>query len=184
MFKTNVMVGSSVVVLTALVLNQLGRVWWCKCGSPVPWAWDIWSTHNSQHAIDPYTFTHILHGVILCGLVYLPSSGMLRRYGLAISLVLEACWEVLENSPFIIERYREATISLDYFGDSIINSLFDIVACGFGYLLARRLGWKWSIVLVVATECLLLVWIRDSLLLNIIMLVAPNDAILRWQMGG
>ena len=170
------------VAVTASVLRQLGQVGWCACGSPVPWSWDIWSSHNSQHAVDPYTFSHVLHGLILYYLLrFLPGRlDTLTRWLLAISL--ECSWEILENSPVIIERYRESTISLDYFGDSVTNSVCDILACGLGYLIAARLGWKKSLVLLVAIELLLVVTIRDCLFLNIVMLVYPIEAIRQWQM--
>ncbi len=167
---------------TALILWQMGRVWWCKCGSPVPWSWEIWSMHNSQHALDPYTFTHLLHGLILCGILSLFRYQPVRRWSFLIAVGLEACWEILENSPIIIQRYREATISLDYFGDSIINSVFDILACAAGYRMAQYVKLKGSLILFAAIELLLVLTIRDCLILNIVMLVYPIEAIKQWQM--
>lgn len=173
------------VVIAALVsLNFQGRVWWCQAGDYSPWAWDIWTRHNSQHVIDPYSFTHVLHGVLefwLIGLVF-------RRLPLAwrffLALMIEGTWEVAENTNYIINRYREATISLDYFGDSIINSLADIFCCASGFLIAYKLRFGRSLVLFVVTEVILIFWIRDSLIINIIMLIYPVDAIRQWQMGG
>ncbi len=160
----------------------MGRAWWCACGSPVPWSWDIWSSHNSQHLLDPYSLTHVLHGVILFYLLgaFLPRISTNRRF--LIALIIESGWELLENSPLIIERYRSVTISLDYYGDSIANSISDILACGIGYLFAQKLGWRWSLALVVAFELFLLVTIRDCLALNVIMLVQPIEAVKQWQM--
>ena len=101
---------------------------------------------------------------------------------LCLAISLEAGWEVFENCDFTIERYREMTIALDYKGDSIANSLGDILSCGVGFLLTRRLGVWGSVSLFVATEVVLLIWIRDSLLLNVVMLTWPIDAIKTWQM--
>ncbi len=172
------------VVVTAIILLLMGQPLGCKCGGWSPWSWDIWSSHNSQHLIDPYTFTHVVHGLILCGLIYwLPrsvSDGI--RYLAAV--VLEAAWEILENSPMIIERYREATISQDYFGDSVVNSVGDILACVVGYGIALRLRTAKSLVFCAATELILVITIRDCLILNIVMLVWPIEAIKQWQLPG
>jgi hypothetical protein len=170
-----------VVAATALVLRAMGRVGWCKCGSWIPWSWDIWSMHNSQHMIDPYFFTHILHGILFFGALYLLSPPIAERFKFMIAMGVEGCWEIAENTPLIIQRYREATISLDYYGDSIINSIFDILACAIGYGIAARVGLKGSLIYIAATELLLLMTIGDCLLLNIIMLVCPIEAIKQWQ---
>lgn len=173
---------AAVLVLTIGQLHHQGRVWWCSCGQPSVWAGDIWSLHNSQHWFDPYSFTHVLHGVIFCGLV----AWLLPRVSVAWRLtgvvVLESLWEVLENSAFVIQRYREATIGLGYEGDSIANSMADVLCCALGFVLARKLGWRWSLVLFLVTELVLLFWIRDNLTLNVLMLVCPIDAIKAWQM--
>ena len=167
----------------AIVLYLMGQPLWCRCGGLSPWSWDIWSSHNSQHLVDPYFFTHVLHGVVLCGLLYWLPGRVSEASRFLTAVILEAGWEILENSPTIIERYRAATISKDYFGDSIMNSAGDLIACIVGYLLARRLGFRNSIVFFLLTELILLLTIRDSLLLNVLMLVWPVEAIKRWQMG-
>ena len=167
----------------AIILYLMGQPLWCKCGGLSPWSWDIWSSHNSQHLVDPYFFTHVLHGVVLCGLLYWLPRSVSESSRFLTAVVLEAGWEILENSPTIIERYRAATISKDYFGDSIMNSAGDLIACIVGYLLARRLGFRNSIVFFLLTELILLLTIRDSLLLNVLMLVWPVEAIKWWQMG-
>jgi len=172
---------SLVIAVLAGVLWMLGRTLWCGCGQPVPWSWQVESRHNSQHLIDPYTFTHLLHGVVFFA-VLSPLAGRVSgptRW--LIATVIEAAWEVLENTPLIIERYRAATISLDYYGDSIANSVFDVIACLVGYAITSRLRWYSSAALFVLVEAVLLVTIRDSLLLNVIMLVAPSETILQWQ---
>jgi hypothetical protein len=177
------LVVAAILAITAFQLQQQGRVWWCACGHLNPWAGDIWSSHNSQHGFDPYSFTHVLHGVLFWGLLAWLLPRLPLSWRLALALAFEAVWEVLENTPAIIQRYREATIGLGYEGDSITNSMADILCCGIGCLLARRLGFRRSAVLFVVTELVLLVWVRDNLTLNILMLTWPIDAIKTWQMG-
>lgn len=176
-------VGIAVILVGAVVqLHQQGRRWWCACGEYWPWAGDIWSKHGSQHLFDPYSFTHVLHGVAFCGLLAwgLPRLPLVWR--LCLAVLLEAAWEVLENSPVVIERYRAGTIALGYEGDSIANSLADIFCCVAGFLLAARLGFWRALVFFVLVELFLLVWIRDGLLLNVLMLIYPIEAIKQWQM--
>jgi hypothetical protein len=171
------------VVTAVIVLNLEGRVWWCQAGDLVPWSWDIWSKHNSQHLADPYSFTHILHGVLEFWLIGLVFSRLPIAWRLLIAVVIESCWEIAENSSFVINRYREATISLDYFGDSIINSISDIFCCATGFVIAYKLGFWRSLLFFILTEITLIFWIHDSLIINIIMLVHPIDSLKHWQMG-
>jgi hypothetical protein len=110
----------------------------------------------------------------------LPRVSIIWRFALAVSL--EALWEVIENSNFVIQRYREATLALGYQGDTVINSLGDILLCAIGFLIARWLGVRRSLAVFVLTEIILIIWIRDSLLLNIVMLIYPLDGIREWQM--
>jgi hypothetical protein len=172
-------------VLAAAVyqLRSQGRLWLCSCGYFLLWTGDAWSSDNSQHLLDPYSFTHVLHGFLFWWLLawIAPRLTVVWRFTLAVSF--EALWEVLENSNFVIQRYREATFALGYQGDTIINSLGDILLCGAGFLVARRLGLRRSLLLFVVTEIALLFWIRDSLLLNILMLIYPLDGIREWQMA-
>ena len=172
------------IVIAAVVILQIqGRVWWCQAGDLAPWSWNIWSTHNSQHIIDPYSFTHVLHGVLEFWLIGLVFRRMPIVWRLALAVFIESSWEVAENSAAVIERYRSATISLDYFGDSIINSIADIACCSMGFLIAYKLRFWRSFALFVVTEILLIICIRDSLIINIIMLLFPVEAIKTWQMG-
>ncbi len=173
-----------VVVAATISLNLQGRVWWCRAEDYLPWAWNIWSTHNSQHVIDPYSFTHILHGVLEFWLIGLIFRRMPLAWRFFLAILIESTWEVAENTNYVINRYREATISLDYFGDSIINSLADILSCGTGFVIAFKLRFWKSMALFVATEAVLIFWIRDSLVINIIMLIYPIEAIKNWQIGG
>ncbi|MGD9562090.1 MAG: DUF2585 family protein [Pyrinomonadaceae bacterium] len=171
------------IVAAAVSLNLQGRVWWCEAGDYWPWSWEVWSRHNSQHLLDPYSFTHMLHGVLEFWLIGLIFKRMPLAWRLFLALFIESSWEVVENTQYVINRYREATISLDYYGDSIANSLADIVFCGLGFLIALRLRFWRSLALFIATEVILFFWIRDSLLLNIIMLLYPIEAIKHWQTG-
>lgn len=168
----------------AITLLWMGQPLWCKCGSPSPWSFQVMSMHNSQHLIDPYTFTHVLHGVVFFACTSLLASRFGLRARLALTLALEAVWEVAENTDAVIQRYREATISLDYFGDSVLNSVADLGACALGFAIARRLPWWGSLAVFLVTEVVLMAWIRDSLLLNVLMLVYPLDAVKAWQGGG
>ncbi|MEP6787426.1 MAG: DUF2585 family protein [Acidobacteriota bacterium] len=173
-----------VAAAAVIAENIEGRVWWCQAGDYWPWAWDIWSMHNSQHLIDPYSFTHILHGVLEFWLLGLLFRNVPVVWRLLMAVMIEGSWEVAENSTYVINRYREATISLDYFGDSIINSISDIVCCATGFTIAYKLRFWESLALFAVTEAILIVTVRDSLLINIIMLIYPIEAIKHWQMGG
>lgn len=173
-----------VIFVAAVILVWQGRVWWCQVGDMVPWSWNIWTAHNSQHIFDPYSFTHVLHGVLEFWLIGLVFRRIPLAWRLLIAVMIESTWEVAENSTFIIERYRTVTLSLDYFGDSIINSLADIFCCATGFAIAYKLKFWKSLALFLATEAILIVWIRDSLLINIIMLIYPIEALKVWQMSG
>lgn len=171
------------VGLAVLLLQSQGRSWLCTCGYVLLWAGDIWSSDNSQHLFDPYSFTHVLHGVVFYALLAWSLPRLTANWRLAIALAIEAGWEVVENAEFIIQRYRETTLALGYNGDTIINSLTDILLCAVGFWLAQQLGFRRSAILFVATELVLIFWIRDSLLLNVLMLIYPIEAIKAWQMG-
>jgi len=172
-------------VIMVVCLWSMGRVLWCQLGDWSPWSWDVWSPHNSQHLVDAYSLSHLEHGLGLFLLLRLiPAKWLtLDRIVLIIALV-EATWEVTENTPFMIERYRETTISLDYFGDSIANSISDYVMCLIGVAVALRMPWKATLALIVALELISVFWIRDSLMLNILMLLYPVEAIKQWQALG
>lgn len=172
-----------VCVVAAALLFGMGRGWWCSCGSPVPWSFDTWSKHNSQHLFDAYTFSHILHGVLFYGLLFLVAKKLALHWRAVIAAGLEGCWELLENTDAVIQHYRENTVSLDYYGDSIANSVSDILFCTGGFFVAAAVPVGVSFAGFAATELLLLLWIKDSLLLNIVMLVYPLEFIKTWQTG-
>jgi uncharacterized membrane protein YjdF len=172
-----------VLAFTAWQLHHQGRQWSCYCRSFL-WTSDAWSSRTSQAFLDPYSFTHILHGLAFCGLLALLIRNLSTSWRLALAVAIESAWEIIENSNAVIQRYREATAALGYQGDTVVNSLGDIMCCAIGFLIARRLGWRWSILAFVATELVLVFLIRDSLLLEILMLVHPVNAIKVWQIGG
>ncbi len=175
-----------VVVLTgtAYQLRSQGRLWWCSCDYLLLWSGDPWSSDNSQHLLDPYSFTHVLHGFVFCGLLALIVPRMSPVWQLWLAVSIEALWEMVENSEFVIRRYREETAALGYHGDTIVNSLADILLSGIGFVLARHLGFRRTLALFIATEIALAIWIRDNLSLNILMLIYPIDAIKEWQAAG
>jgi Protein of unknown function (DUF2585) len=172
-------------VLAAMAIENRaqGRLWICSCGYVRAWVQDINGAENSQQLFDPYTFTHVLHGFLMLGIVQLFWRRMDETWKFVLALSGEAVWEMIENTSFIIQRYRSETISLGYTGDTILNSFGDVLACALGVLLARRLGAVKTIALTLVTELALLITIRDSLLLNVIMLIHPSDAIRHWQSG-
>jgi hypothetical protein len=175
---------AAVLVGTAYQLRSQGRLWWCSCDYLLLWSGDPWSSDNSQHLLDPYSFTHVLHGFVLCGLLALIAPRLSPVWQLWLAVSIEALWEVVENSEFVIRRYREETAALGYQGDTIVNSLADIFLCGLGFVLARHLGFRRALALFVVTEVALAVWIRDNLSLNILMLIYPIDVIKEWQTAG
>lgn len=184
LFETKpLLVCLGIVFVAVVILNLQGRVWWCQAGDYTPCSWDIWTRHNSQHVLDPYSFTHILHGVLEFWLIGLVFKKLPLAWRLVLAVLIESSWEVAENSSYIINRYREETISLDYFGDSIINSMSDIMACATGFFIAYKLKFWKSLALFLATEAILILTIRDSLIINIIMLIYPIEAIKHWQIG-
>jgi hypothetical protein len=172
-----------ILLATALILHQQGRLWICSCGRVLLWAGDIWSSDNSQHIFDPYSFTHILHGFLFAWILLALAAKVKDNWQLVITIILESLWEIFENSKFIIDRYREGTVSLGYTGDTVINSISDILLCGAGFYIARKLGWKKSLIVFVVIELILLFWIRDNLTLNILMLIHPIEGIKQWQAG-
>ncbi len=183
---------------TAFILRLEGRVWFCECWQPRLWIGDANSEHTSQHLLDPYSLTHLEHGLLLFVALILvlpdraPSNDTdgvarsTRRRVLRfwIATLVECGWEVLENSAWIINRYREGTAALGYTGDSVWNSLGDVLSCVAGYLIAQQLGWRRTLALFVVFELVLLFWIRDNLTLNVVMLAWPIEAIKTWQTAG
>ncbi len=183
---------AAIFVASAVALALMGRVWWCERGDLSLWTGSVWSSHCSQHLFDPYSLSHTSHGLGF----FLAMSLLARVPGIAAHLArlapwhvvgaaaLAGGWEVLENTPLVIERYRSATMSLDYMGDSIANALGDMACCVAAFLLARRIGAAWTLGLLIASELVLLWWIRDNLALNVLMLLWPVEAVRQWQVQG
>jgi hypothetical protein len=174
----------AVLVLTAGVELWMGRSLLGPDGKFGLWDGNIWSSENSQRLVDPYSFSHIVHGMLFYAALWLVARKLPLRHRLLIALALEAGWEMLENSPLIINRYREATISLGYVGDSVLNSLSDVLMMTIGFLFASRVPARVSVAAVILMEIGCALWVRDNLTLNIIMLIHPFDAIKHWQMAG
>lgn len=169
------------MAIVVMVEVAMGRTLWGRHGVPGFWDATAHSPHNSEFALDPYTIMHVSEGGVTYGIVRLVSRhAPVARIGLIVAGVGSA-WEIFENSDFIMNRYRVATMSRDYYGDSIVNSMFDILAGLVGFWLVAKLPWQVSLVGIIALEILLMVWTRDSLLLNIIMLLTPINSIKAWQ---
>jgi hypothetical protein len=159
-----------------------GRPWICKSGIGL-WT-GAWTHCTSQHLLDPYSLTHVLHGVIFYWALRLLLPQVSLHWQLVIAIAVEIGWELLENSAWVIERYRQQTVSLDYVGDSILNSAGDLLTMIVGFAFASRVSWKVALVVFVAVEVGLLLTIRDNLTLNVLMLFLPVEAIKQWQLGG
>lgn len=173
-----------IIVATASWLLWVGREPICKCGYVKLWHGQTMTSEGSQHIADWYTPSHLLHGLIFYALLWLVARRMPLGWRLVIATLVECAWEIVENSDAIIERYRAVTISLDYYGDSVINSVSDIIAMIIGFGLARVLPVWASVAVVIGFEALTMYLIRDGLALNVLMLVWPLDAVKAWQAGG
>ena len=179
---------AAILIATAAIEFALGRTPICKCGTIKFWHGVVMSSENSQHLTDWYTFSHIVHGLLFYFAIWALAKWRRWAIGFVPALVaatcVEAAWEVFENTDFVINRYREVTISLDYYGDSIVNSIADIVAMIAGFFLARVAPVIVSILLALGLELFAAAMIRDNLVLNIIMLIHPLEFIKSWQNGG
>ena len=172
-----------IVVIAATALLAMGRNAICTCGVVSLWVGERDSPRTSQMLADWYSFSHVVHGLLFYATLWLVARRLATDWRFVIALLIEASWEVLENTPMVIDRYRATTAALGYTGDSVLNSLSDITMMAIGFLAARKLPVWASILLVVLLELIPLAVIRDNLTLNVWTLIAPNSAVQAWQAG-
>jgi hypothetical protein len=173
----------AIVLVTGATLLTMGRPPICTCGEIDLWVSSTTSAKTSQMLADWYSASHIVHGFLFYGLLWLVARRWPIERRFSIALLIEAAWEIVENTPLIINRYREATVALGYTGDSVLNSMSDIGMMGLGFLAARKLPLWVAVLTVIVLELVPLLAIRDNLTLNVWMLLAPNDAVRAWQAG-
>jgi Protein of unknown function (DUF2585) len=178
------LVSVGLLALLAAALLLMGRPLWCECGYVKLWHGEVMSAENSQHIADWYSFTHLLHGFGLYGILWLLGRRWSLELRFLLTLLVEVAWEILENTDFVIGRYREGTIALGYYGDSVINAGVDVLFCLLGFVLAARLPVWATVALAAVLEGVLAYVIRDNFTLNVIMLIYPFEAIMEWQLGG
>jgi hypothetical protein len=185
--KSKAALASAILVPVAIfvVLYLMQRPLICACGTIKLWHGVVQSSENSQHLSDWYTFSHIIHGFLFYALGWTISIRFpkFRPWALALALLIEGGWEILENTPMVIDRYRSVTVSWGYTGDSIVNSMADMAWMSLGFWVASRLNWRVTAVIAVVFELFTLYTIRDNLTLNVLMLVAPVETIAEWQAG-
>lgn len=170
------------IILTFIgILLWMGRIPFCECGIGLLTTAAA-SAETSQHLLDPYSFSHVLHGIVFFGVLAVACRALRLEWKFVIAMLLEIAWEIAENTPMVINRYREATAALGYTGDSILNSLGDLACAAFGFWLARKLPARWTVAVVILVELFMLWAIKDNLTLNVIMLLYPLDAIREWQL--
>ena len=178
-----ILITLGIVLLTAAWLLWIGREPWCKCGYVKLWHGQVVSAENSQHISDWYAPSHIIHGFLFFGALWLLARKLSFGWRLDIATLVECAWEIVENSDAVIERYRSVTISLDYYGDSVLNTVCDVLAMMLGFWLASKLPVWATVALIVLFEGVTMWIIRDGLALNVLMLLWPLDSVAQWQAG-
>jgi hypothetical protein len=176
---------AAIILAAAIAEYLMGHLLICKCGYVKLWHFEVESAENSQHLIDWYSPSHLIHGFLFYWLLWLLSRWLPMSFGLrlVLAVAIEASWEVIENTDWVINHYREMTISLDYYGDSVINSVSDILFMVAGFCLAARLPVWLTVFIAVALEIFIGAMIRDNLTLNVLMFLWPLDSVLHWQQG-
>jgi len=177
------LIAFAILVAAAAILLAMGRNTICTCGTIAFWVGERDSAETSQMLADWYSLSHIVHGLLFYAALWLVARRWPVEWRFLVALLIEASWEVTENTPMVIDRYRATTAALGYTGDSVINSLSDILMMALGFLLARKLPLWAAILLLVALEIIPLFAIRDNLTLNVLALIAPNHALQAWQSG-
>ena len=182
-FRRAAIAAFSIVIIAAAILLAMGRNPICTCGTVDLWVGGRDSPKTSQMLADWYSFSHIVHGLLFYAALWLVARRWPVEWRFVAALLVEAGWEEFENTPFVIDRYRTATAALGYTGDSVINSVSDILMMVLGFLAARKLPVWASVSLLLVLELVPLLVIRDNLTLNVWMLLAPNRSIAAWQAG-
>jgi len=177
------LIGALLIAVAAAILLWMGRNPICTCGTIKLWVGETNSSDNSQHIADWYTLSHIIHGFLFYGIFWLVARRLPVGQRLLMAIVVEAAWEIFENTDMVINRYREATIALGYTGDSVLNSVSDIIFMVLGFFFAARAPLWLTTALAIFFELLAGWVIRDNLTLNIVMLLYPLDAVKAWQGG-
>ena len=171
-----------IFVLFVVTLRLMGRISFCECGLGL-WTGNPAGSDTSQLFADPYSWSHFLHGIIFYWVARKVFPRLKIQHWFLLALITEVGWEIWENTPFIINRYRETTAALGYTGDSIFNSLGDVCFMMIGFAIAHTISWRWAIGLFFVVELIMLLLYRDNLTLNVLMLIYPIDVIREWQMG-
>jgi hypothetical protein len=180
--RRTLLVAAAVTIVFVGLLYLADRPWWCKYG--IGFLTGAWTHCTSQHFCDPYSLTHVLHGIIFYWALRPLADKCALPWRLVAAVVIEIGWELLENSPWVIERYRQQTASLDYTGDSVLNSIGDVASTIVGFAIASQVSWRWAVAIFFVVELGLLITIRDNLTLNVFMLLFPLESLKQWQMGG
>lgn len=170
-----------ILIAAAAAELAMGRNPICTCGEIELWVGARDSAKTSQMLVDWYSLSHVVHGLLFYALLWLVARRWTVEWRFLTGTLLEAAWEVTENTPFVIDRYRATTAAIGYTGDSIVNSMSDILMMAFGFLVARKLPVWATIMLLIVLEIVPLLVIRDNLTLNILNLLAPNPALQAWQ---